>query len=51
MPNKTKFSDTPIDLNRHIKLNIPSYHRCYELKEIGQTTLAELLLIIIGRKK
>ena len=51
MPNKTKFSGTPIDLNRHIKLNKSSHHRCYELQEIGEPTLADLLLKIFGRKK
>jgi len=42
---------TPIDLKRIIKINKPSQRVRYELQEIGQPTLQELLLKKFGRKK
>ncbi|MBI5703871.1 MAG: cyclic 2,3-diphosphoglycerate synthase [Chloroflexota bacterium] len=42
---------TPIDLKRIIKINKPSQRVRYELQEIGQPTLAELLMKKFGRKK
>ncbi len=42
---------TPIDLKRLIKLNKPSQRVSYELQEIGQPTLTDLLLKKFGRKK
>ena len=42
-------SATPIDLNRIIKVNKPMQRVRYELQEIGQPTLAEILLKKFGR--
>jgi predicted GTPase len=42
---------TPIDLKRVIKINKPSQRVRYELQEIGQPTLADLLMKKFGRKK
>lgn len=42
---------TPIDLGRLIKMNKPSQRVRYELQEIGQPTLAELLMRKFGRNK
>ena len=42
---------TPIDLTRVIKLNKPFQRVRYELQEIGQPTLADLLNQKFGRKK
>jgi predicted GTPase len=42
---------TPIDLGRLIKMNKPSQRVRYELQEIGQPTLEELLMRKFGRKK
>jgi len=42
---------TPIDLKRIIKINKPSQRVRYELQEIGQPTLADLLMKKFGRKK
>ncbi len=42
---------TPIDLQRLIKLNKPSQRVRYELQEIGQPTLADLLMKKFGRRK
>jgi predicted GTPase len=41
---------TPIDLKRIIKINKPSQRVRYELQEIGQPTLQDLLLKKFGRK-
>jgi predicted GTPase len=41
---------TPIDLKRIIKINKPSQRVRYELQEIGQPTLMELLLKKFGKK-
>ncbi len=41
---------TPIDLKRVIKINKPSQRVRYELQEIGQPTLADLLMKKFGRK-
>jgi predicted GTPase len=41
---------TPIDLKRLIKINKPSQRVRYELQEIGQPTLEELLMKKFGRK-
>jgi predicted GTPase len=40
---------TPIDLNRLIKINKPNQRVRYELQEIGQPTLAELLAAKFGK--
>ena len=40
---------TPIDLNRLITINKPSQRVSYELQEIGQPTLAELLKARFGK--
>jgi predicted GTPase len=42
---------TPIDLKRLIKINKPSQRVSYELQEIGQPTLADLLTKKFGKKK
>jgi predicted GTPase len=42
---------TPIDLGRLIKMNKPSQRVRYELQEIGQPTLQELLTRKFGKKK
>jgi len=42
---------TPIDLKRIININKPSQRVRYELQEIGQPTLQELLMQKFGRKK
>ncbi len=42
---------TPIDLGRLIKMNKPSQRVRYELQEIGQPTLQELLTQKFGKKK
>ncbi len=42
---------TPIDLTRIIKINKPSQRVRYELQEIGQPTLEELLRKKFGKKK
>lgn len=42
---------TPIDLTRVIKINKPSQRVRYELQEIGQPTLADLLMKKFGKKK
>jgi predicted GTPase len=41
---------TPIDLSRIIKINKPSQRVRYELQEIGQPTLEELLMKKFGKK-
>jgi predicted GTPase len=41
---------TPIDLTRIIKLTKPFQRVRYELQELGQPTLSELLLKKFGRK-
>jgi predicted GTPase len=41
---------TPIDLNRVIKINKPSQRVRYELQEIGQPTLEDILKARFGRK-
>jgi len=41
---------TPIDLKRIININKPSQRVRYELQEIGQPTLADLLMKKFGRK-
>ncbi len=43
-------SATPIDLNRIIKVNKPMQRVRYELQEIGQPTLDEILMKKFGRK-
>jgi len=42
---------TPIDLKRLIKINKPSQRVRYELQEIGQPTLEELLMKKFGKKQ
>jgi predicted GTPase len=42
---------TPIDLNRIITINKPSQRVRYELQEIGQPTLKDLLMKKFGEKK
>jgi len=42
---------TPIDLERIIKINKPSQRVRYELQEIGQPTLTDLLMRKFGKKK
>ncbi|MEW5938384.1 MAG: cyclic 2,3-diphosphoglycerate synthase [Chloroflexota bacterium] len=42
---------TPIDLKRIIKINKPSQRVRYELQEIGQPTLQDLLMKKFGKKK
>ena len=42
---------TPIDLRRVVEINRPSQRVRYELQEIGQPTLAELIEQKLGRKK
>ena len=42
---------TPIDLTRIMKINKPAQRVRYELQEIGQPTLADLLMQKFGRKK
>ena len=44
-------SATPIDLNRVIKVKIPMQRVRYELQEIGQPTLKEILTAKFGPKK
>lgn len=44
-------SATPIDLTRIIKVNKPMQRVRYELQEIGQPTLAEILLKKFGKKQ
>jgi predicted GTPase len=44
-------SATPIDLTRIIKVNKPMQRVRYELQEIGQPTLAEILYDKFGKKK
>jgi predicted GTPase len=41
---------TPIDLGRLLKINKPSQRIRYELQEIGQPTLSEILEKRFGRK-
>jgi predicted GTPase len=41
---------TPIDLRRVVEINRPSQRVRYELQEIGQPTLADLLEAKFGRK-
>jgi predicted GTPase len=41
---------TPIDLRRVLKLELPAQRVGYDLQEIGQPTLAEVLLEKFGRK-
>jgi predicted GTPase len=43
-------SATPIDLNRIIKINKPMQRVRYELQEIGQPTLEEILMAKFGKK-
>jgi len=42
---------TPIDLTRIIKMNKPSQRVRYELQEIGQPTLQDLLMKKFGARK
>jgi predicted GTPase len=42
---------TPIDLSRLMKINKPSQRVRYELQEIGQPTLTDVLMKKFGRKK
>ena len=42
---------TPIDLRRVVEINRPSQRVRYELQEIGQPTLAEIIEAKFGRKK
>jgi predicted GTPase len=42
---------TPIDLRRVVEINRPSQRVRYELQEIGQPTLAEIIEVKWGRKK
>ncbi|MFZ5905635.1 MAG: cyclic 2,3-diphosphoglycerate synthase [Chloroflexota bacterium] len=42
---------TPIDLKRIIKINKPSQRVRYELQEIGQPTLQDILMKKFGKKK
>ncbi len=42
---------TPIDLRRVVEINRPSQRVRYELQEIGQPTLADILEAKFGRKK
>jgi predicted GTPase len=42
---------TPIDLTRVIKLNKPHQRVRYELQEIGQPTLQDILVKKFGKKK
>jgi predicted GTPase len=42
---------TPIDLTRVIKINKPYQRVRYELQEIGQPTLTDLLMKKFGMKK
>jgi predicted GTPase len=42
---------TPIDLTRVLKMNKPSQRVRYELQEIGQPTLADILMKKFGKKK
>jgi predicted GTPase len=42
---------TPIDLSRVIKINKPSQRVRYELQEIGQPTLTDVLMKKFGRKE
>ena len=42
---------TPIDLRRVVEINRPSQRVRYELQEIGQPTLAEIIEAKLGRKK
>jgi predicted GTPase len=41
---------TPIDLGRIVKINKPSQRVRYELQEIGQPTLSQLLERRFGKK-
>jgi predicted GTPase len=42
---------TPIDLRRVVEINRPSQRVRYELQEIGQPTLDEIIEAKFGRKK
>ena len=42
---------TPIDLTRVLKINKPCQRVRYELQEIGQPTLEEILMKKFGKKK
>ena len=42
---------TPIDLTRVIKMNKPHQRVRYELQEIGQPTLRDILMQKFGEKK
>ena len=42
---------TPIDLRRVVEINRPSQRVRYELQEIGQPTLLEIIEAKLGRKK
>jgi predicted GTPase len=42
---------TPIDLRRVLKLELPAQRVGYDLQEIGQPTLADVLLEKFGRKQ
>ncbi len=42
---------TPIDLTRVLKINKPSQRVRYELQEIGQPTLEDILKKKFGKKK
>jgi len=42
---------TPIDLTRVVKINKPHQRVRYELQEIGQPTLTDLLMKKFGKKK
>jgi predicted GTPase len=42
---------TPIDLTRVMKINKPYQRVRYELQEIGQPTLQELLMKKFGKRK
>jgi predicted GTPase len=42
---------TPIDLRRVVEINRPSQRVRYELQEIGQPTLVDILEAKFGRKK
>ncbi len=42
---------TPIDLTRVLKINKPCQRVRYELQEIGQPTLEEILKKKFGKKK
>jgi len=42
---------TPIDLTRIIKINKPTQRVRYELQEIGQPTLSQILMKKFGKRK